>query len=219
MNSSLNALCTILSFQKSKIYHFQKAKKKEDTIWVLFKDLGPPFLLIWNPSSINPFLFVVPGRSRIETNFVSHALHCSQRICERVAYPYSFNDYTQAASAENNGIIKEGCFRWQEDAGASGIVADDLYELKALEYTVKESEFFKVRKGNTDVFAFSFFLHLRSLLVWLFVPGLLFFFHFLSFPFTPIFVCIAFSFLGDFERLHEHVLSRNRTTPYSLMIH
>ncbi|XXG87324.1 hypothetical protein AAC387_Pa11g2038 [Persea americana] len=91
-----------------------------------------------------------PKKSRIQTNFVSHALHCSQRICERVAYPYSFNDYTQAASAENNGIIKEGCFRWQEDAGASGIVADDLYELKALEYTVKESEFFKMNKFEED---------------------------------------------------------------------
>lgn len=149
---------------------------------------------------------------------MSHALHCSQRICERVSYPYCFNDYRRAA-AENKGIIKEGCFRWQEeDAGATGLVADDLYELKALECTVKESEFFKVQEGKEKqaFFCFSFLsaFEISLCLAFCLCPYSFQIFHrFLWHP--SLFLLLSFGFLGDFVRLHGYVPYRNRTMLYS----
>ena len=72
-------------------------------------------------------------------NPVSRALPCSQRICETASYPYRFDGYLAAMDEENGE--REGCVGRQEGAGATGILADDLY-------TLKESDNFKVQNGK-----------------------------------------------------------------------
>lgn len=199
-------------------FTFPKSSRKKLHL-CSFQGLGFPFFNLKHIFIfIHSLILLLLDRSPIKTNFMSHALNCSQRICERVSYPYCFNDYRRAA-AENNGIIKEGCFRWQEeDAGATGLVADDLYELKALECTVKESEFFKVQEGKEKqaFFCFSFLsaFEISLCLAFCLCPYSSQIFHrFLWHP--SLFLLLSFGFLGDFVRLHGYVPYRNRTMLYS----
>ncbi|KAJ8647233.1 hypothetical protein MRB53_000256 [Persea americana] len=78
---------------------------------------------------------LLPKRPQIEMNPVSRALPCSQRICETASYPYRFDGYLAAMDEENGE--REGCVGRQEGAGATGILANDLY-------TLKESDNFKI---------------------------------------------------------------------------
>lgn len=70
---------------------------------------------------------------------MSRALPCSQRICETGSYPYRFDGHL-AAMDEENGVM-EGCVGMQEGAGATRVLAVDLY-------TLKESDNFKVQNGK-----------------------------------------------------------------------
>ncbi|KAL6351488.1 hypothetical protein AAG906_040842 [Vitis piasezkii] len=83
-------------------------------------------------------------RARIETmSSISENLQCSQRICETVATPYSFDDYL----AEKRGIKEGGGFRWQTQAPSPAFpLPHDLYNLNPFGYAAEESDFLKIAK-------------------------------------------------------------------------
>ncbi|KAJ9708699.1 hypothetical protein PVL29_000627 [Vitis rotundifolia] len=83
-------------------------------------------------------------RARIETmSSISENLQCSQRICETVAIPYSFDDYL----AEKRGIKEGGGFRWQTQAPSPAFpLPHDLYNLNPFGYAAEESDFLKIAK-------------------------------------------------------------------------
>lgn len=83
-------------------------------------------------------------RARIETmSSISENLQCSQRICETVATPYSFDDYL----AEKRGIKEGGGFRWQTQAPSPAFpLPHDLYNLNPFGYAAEESDFLQIAK-------------------------------------------------------------------------
>ncbi|XP_058090480.1 myb family transcription factor MOF1-like isoform X1 [Magnolia sinica] len=92
------------------------------------------------------YLSLPPKRARMETKCMSDSLQCSQRTYETVTYPYCFDDYYLQAMAGKRGIKEGGAFRWQKDAAKEEILADDLYNINALGFTVEESHFFNLQK-------------------------------------------------------------------------
>ncbi|XP_048318060.1 myb family transcription factor MOF1 [Ziziphus jujuba] len=79
-------------------------------------------------------------RARIETtSSISESLQCSQRICETVTNPYTFDDYLVAMGEHNKGI-KEA------PHSTAFSLPQHLYNLNPFKYAVQESDFLKVNK-------------------------------------------------------------------------
>lgn len=115
-------------------------------------------LLFW--MNIKMFLFWVFLRARIETmSSISENLQCSQRICETVANPYSFDDYL----AEKRGIKEGGGFRWQTQAPSPAPapafpLPQHLYNLNPFGYAAEESDFLKVPQPRPSLsFSLSYY--------------------------------------------------------------
>ena len=102
-------------------------------------------------------------RARIETmSSISENLQCSQRICETVATPYSFDDYL----AEKRGIKEGGGFRWQTQAPSPAFpLPHDLYNLNPFGYAAEESDFLKVHQSFSLYSVLLFFTSFSPLLL------------------------------------------------------
>lgn len=93
-------------------------------------------------------------RARIETmSSISENLQCSQRICETVAAPYSFDDYL----AEKRGIKEGGGFRWQTQAPSPAFP-------NPFGYAAEESDFLKVHQSFSLYSVLLFFTSFSPLL-------------------------------------------------------
>ncbi|XWS22912.1 hypothetical protein CRYUN_Cryun29cG0076400 [Craigia yunnanensis] len=99
-------------------------------------------------------------RARTETrsSISDQNLQCSQRICETVSNPYSFDDFLQTMAVHKGIKEGNGAFIWEHTQSHSRgqsttfSLPHDLYSLNSFKYSMEESDFLKVKWKNPHFF-------------------------------------------------------------------